>query len=364
MTALLPSIDRFAEIHRAGVIAVARKFGLGIVRGRGGLTPCPSCGSEQRGSTDRRGPVGIRHDGMGWACHCCSAKGDAVTLAAWCVSGHGDLRGDAGRAVLRKCAAAGLCTLLDEARTAPSSRPQPPRPMPTPAPRRDATRPPGDELAAVWSAGARVDQDAEVAAYLRARKLDPGTIADRDLTRALPASITLPRWCRYRGKPWTTTTHRLIVPMFSAAGKMESLHARALAPKDPKGRDKAAAAAGAELGGLVFACKLGQRLLGGDHDAFRIVQRVGIVVAEGEPDFLSWCLNFSDADEDAPAVLGVVAGSWPEDGDELAARVPPRCKVVIATHHDDAGDKYAEKIAASIAGVHGLAVAVARWRPR
>jgi len=69
-----------------------------------------------------------------------------------------------------------------------------------------------------------------------------------------------------------------------------------------------------------------------------------VVISEGLPDFLSWATNYSDADTDAPAVFGVTSGSWTP---ELAARIPDGCRVLIATHLDKAGDRYAEKITAT-----------------
>ena len=72
-----------------------------------------------------------------------------------------------------------------------------------------------------------------------------------------------------------------------------------------------------------------------------------LVVAEGVPDFLSWTTTCPVADESAPAILGVASGSWTSD---LAARVPDGTRVVIATHHDGAGHRYAQTIAGTLAG--------------
>ena len=53
----------------------------------------------------------------------------------------------------------------------------------------------------------------------------------------------------------------------------------------------------------------------------------------------------SDGAEDVPAVFGIVAGSWTP---EIAARVPTRTRVVICTHDDPAGDRYAAQIAETL----------------
>ncbi|MCG8421346.1 MAG: hypothetical protein MJE77_25795 [Proteobacteria bacterium] len=70
-----------------------------------------------------------------------------------------------------------------------------------------------------------------------------------------------------------------------------------------------------------------------------------VIIAEGVPDWLVWSLWAERAGPQAPAVLGVLSGSWT---DELAARIPNQTRVLIRTHDDKAGHKYADKIAASL----------------
>jgi hypothetical protein len=72
-----------------------------------------------------------------------------------------------------------------------------------------------------------------------------------------------------------------------------------------------------------------------------------VLIAEGVPDFLTWASWFGDTAEDAPAVLGIVAGSWTP---EIANRIPNDAEVFIRTHPDSAGSEYAEKIIASLMG--------------
>ena len=68
--------------------------------------------------------------------------------------------------------------------------------------------------------------------------------------------------------------------------------------------------------------------------------------AAGERDFLTVATHYGTV-EDAPAVLGVVSGSW---SDELAARIPTECRVVVRVHRDEAGAKYREAICRSLSG--------------
>ena len=326
-----------------GVAAVAESFGLSIARRT--LRPCPSCNAEQRGSTDKRGPVGVTSDGLGWRCHRCDAHGDAVTLAAWIVCGDPQPTATGWRTVREHLATAGFCDPEAGSRAARTPRPLRPRPAPpTPTP---PARPPLDEVAALWDACIPVCNDAEAVAWLRARHLDPCRC--EDLARVLPEGVHLPEWARYRGAPWIDT-HRLVIPMHDERGQVVSLHARSLR-LDCDGKHKAASPTGYEVRGLVMAEPGGGSMLACTWQAAEVW------IVEGAPDFLTLSTYYSDANEDAPAVLGIVAGSWQP---ELAARIPDHVRVVIATHEDDAGNKYAERIAETLRG----RVELLRWRYR
>jgi hypothetical protein len=184
-----------------------------------------------------------------------------------------------------------------------------------------------------------------VSAWLKSRGLEAATVEDLDLARAIPPSATLPGWARFAGKAWNGTPQgfRALFPLYGPTGTLESVRVRALHPTATN--DKAGAAAGYELRGLMLADALGRRLLEGDRDAAELVAGAGLVVAEGEPDFLTWATRQGDAAEVVPAVLGLVAGSWTP---ELAARVPAGTKIALRTHRDAAGDRYADQVLATV----------------
>jgi hypothetical protein len=72
-----------------------------------------------------------------------------------------------------------------------------------------------------------------------------------------------------------------------------------------------------------------------------------IVIAEGEPDWLTWSIRRAfGSPTPAYGVLGIVVGSWSE---ELAARIPDGSRVTIRTDHDEPGEKYAVEIASTLA---------------
>lgn len=343
------------EVKDRGVRQVASALGLEAV-GHNGLGPCPACGAQTRG--DRRGALGVRPDDAGWACFRCNAKGDAITLASWCVCGEPRPNKARLRDVRQRCAARGLCNLAGGG-TSPFPSVRPPRAEPVPV------RPPSREVARVWEQAREVLDDAQARAWLaEQRGLDPGAVADFDLARVIAESASLPPWAFYGNRPWVRSGHRLVVPLFGATGRMESLHARALGASPPKA--KAASPSRAGVRGLVMADRLGQLLLAdapladGSH-ASAWVQRCGLWVVEGLPDFLTAASQWSDADEDAPAVLGIVSGSWTP---ELAARLPNGCRVVLALHPDTAGEQYVRRIHETLDERQRRGeVRLSRWRP-
>jgi hypothetical protein len=71
------------------------------------------------------------------------------------------------------------------------------------------------------------------------------------------------------------------------------------------------------------------------------VRRCDLVVTEGVPDFLTWTTLFGDAAEAAPAVVGMISGSWTK---EIAARVSDGTAVYVRQHSDAAGAKYSARI--------------------
>ncbi len=319
--AMPDAADWFAEVRAWGVSAVATRLGLALPRPRS-VAPCPSCGAEQRGAGDRRGPIGVRRDDAGWECHRCKAEGDGLTLAAWVVCGKPRPSAEGWRAVRERLLGA---SPLPPPRARPAAPPPP-------------QRPPSEEVLPFWGRCLSVMEDTHVAVQLAARSLAPELIAGRDLARALPPRGRLPRWAFGGGASWRAR-HRVIVPLFGPSGALESLHARDLAvdARRPKGLSPG----GLEVRGLVFADANGRALLRGASAA-----EATVILAEGVPDFLTWATR-SHETGGAPAVLGILPGSWT---DEVAARIPDGARVLVRTHDDAAGEGYADKIVATLVG--------------
>jgi len=321
--------ERVAEVRRQ--LADARKICrlLGIDEGakpqaRGLLIRCPW-------HADRTPSCSVWEaddETIAVNCFACGATGDVLDLVA--VSHRLDVRGNFAD-VLRL---AGDLAGVDQ-----------PKPAAHRSPRRARTFPPADHVAALWASCRPVAHDPEVSAWLTSRGLDPGDVESFDLARALPPDAVLPPWAQSRGRSWRETGHRCILPMFDERGDLASVRSRRVAGDDGP---KTLPPAGYRLGGLVMADALGRQLLasGQPPHFWPRKEALRIIVTEGEPDFLTWATAFSDAHLTAPAVVGIVAGSWT---DGVAARIPDGSRVIVRTHHDDAGEAYAGAVFGALA---------------
>jgi hypothetical protein len=344
-----PKIDRAAQVRAQGVVRVAATLGVQVYEHSRTLA-CPACGALRRSSSgeDKRGPVGLR-DGLGWHCHRCNESGDALTLAVWVITGKA--KPSDWAPVWARLADLGLCEPLADAPARPRQPYRTPPPPPPPAPPK---RPPGAELAGLWGPARPVGDVAEVRAWLEFRGLDWGDVELYDLARGLLADASAPSWASRGGVPWNRAPQRyqLLLPLYDARGVLASVHARAVALPEVKGGEKAAFPLGLQSGGLVLACPLARRMLAGDVDALELVVRArpdrqpGLIIAEGVPDFLIAATSSSDADELAPAVLGVVSGAWTA---EIAARIPDGARITLAIHDDASGEKYVAEILSTLA---------------
>jgi hypothetical protein len=208
-------------------------------------------------------------------------------------------------------------------------------------------RPHQHEVAALWSASLPVSAAPEATAWFTHR-YGPAAAwslqqADLwDLARVIPAGLRLPRWARSRGGPWTRTGHRIIFRLWDHTGQAVSLRARSV---EATTAPKSLAPSGYSVKGLVLADPLAQQLLGGTCPTWWQPRQV--IIAEGEPDWLLWALRQRETDEQGPGVLGIESGAW---SPQIAARIPTGASVVIRTHHDEPGERYAQQIAASLHG--------------
>lgn len=346
--------DHAAEVNTAlallGPFEVLRRLGIEHRReGPAARLLCPFHNERTPSATFHVGPAGT----LRLRCHgACGRSWDALELVAQ-ARGLSTKGGEFPRVLLEGARLAGLYGLAQEL----SGGVERPRFEPAPKllrlpapPERDY--PPSDEVEALWGAAGHVIDDPEASAYLEGRGIPPERATDLGLVRVLACGAELPRWARFRGerpesRPWPDLGFRLVVPAYDCLGALRSVRAWRIGgdPRDPK----RVPPAGHRATGLVLACPLARQMLEvgaapawwPDHEPFRVI------VVEGEPDFLTWSTRFSDADTTAPAVLGVVSGSWSA---ELAERVPGGARVIVRTHRDASGDRYARQVAESLGG--------------
>ena len=267
------------------------------------------------------------------AAHCfgCGAGGDVLSLVA---AARGlDARRDFPRVVELAADLAGGS--LDGYR--------PPVRRAMPAPR---LPPPVESVGALWAASKPVTDDPDLARQLLGRCLDPAIIEDRDLARCLPSSGTLPKWARSGSQTWRDSDHRLLFQLWNAEGSLSSVHAR-LVEKTDGDRKKGLFPSGHSAKGFFLADSFARLLItNGVPSWWRQSEPPSVIITEGAPDFLTVATHYGCA-EDAPAVLGILSGSW---SDELAARIPTECRVVVRVHRDEAGQKYRDQICRSLSG--------------
>ena len=329
------------------VLDVARELDMAVDERRHAASPCPACNATTRHtkSSDRRGALGLRRDGLGWRCFQCPAKGDAIDLVAHRIGG-ARLRdlGDARKAEVRAWCESFLGLDSSRPMVAPAWR-APGKPTAAAAP----TYPPRDEVASLWAACAPVTTDPDVARWLdEERGILSAEVERLDLARVLPKAAQCPAWAGAGDGPswrsWGERGARLLVPLFDAEGSLRSLIARH--PYKVEAGLKSRNAKGFARAGLVMANGRALSWLNGTNAAAAVC-----FILEGEPDFLLSAVGPAKGQtwasiEKNPAVFGVVEGAWVP---ALALRIPDDSHVAVATDDDEPGDTYARKIGETIA---------------
>lgn len=291
--------------------------------GGGVLICCPVHGERNPSCSVTRGPDGT----VRVRCFACDFSADAIGLVAQVLGL--PTRGDGFRETLAEAAElGGLLALASELR---GGEPAPRRERPAaPAPELPAPYPDSEEVTALWEQAVPAGEDALSSGYLVARRIDPDEVDRRKLARALRDAQPLPEWARFHGQSWLETGHRLVLRVFDANGELRSVRAcRVIDGESPK-RLPPARKRAAEL---VLANRAAVGMLLG-----RIRPR-RVLLVEGEPDFLTWATR-----TDEP-VIGIGSGWW---SSAFAARIPTGAEVVIRTHADAQGERYAASVAESI----------------
>lgn len=208
----------------------------------------------------------------------------------------------------------------------------------------EPTYPPRDEVLDLIAACGLCDNDGAVSGWLGGRKLDAHQVDVRALAYALPLDAgRIPQWSQW----WTRTGHRLIVPLFDAAGEIRSVRAGTTLPKEQLGdMPKRLAPKGFTSKGLVMADELGREILRGGTWPEWHRGKMQVVISEGEPDWMAWATKYPLGAPLPWACFGVYSGGWTQ---EHGARIPAGAVVSVRTDLDDAGRRFAEQIKQTLA---------------
>lgn len=318
---------------RLGPSLALSKLGLKFrMAGREAFICCPWHGEKNASCTVAIGQSGT----LRIHCFACDQTWDIHSLV-------GQLQGLDPRSAFRDLLRAeaellGRWDIVDELEGKAEPRPAPrPAPAPPPPAEPERTYPDAVQVSDLLAACGLTGNDRQVAEWLRTRDLDADQVDVLGLAYALPrASQSLPPWARFRGRSWTETGHRLIVPLHDHLGTVRSVRAGRVGYGDSP---KRLPPAGHKVSGLVMANAMALELLrAGAWPDF--AQDHSLVITEGEPDWMTACIRWP-----APAHLGIYSGAWTTD---IARRIPDGTNVAIWTDPDATGEKYAWAVASTL----------------
>ena len=309
------------------IAVAAERLKLSIRKGRS-LSPCPACGEQNRGSGDKRGPVGGNTSDTAWRCHVCGKRGDVVDLVSYAISG-GKLR-DINKDKQRKVYAWFEGTGFSEKYK--DFKPKITKPK----------RPEVSEVASLWRAAKPLNQmncckeDVMVSGFLKERKFDIDLLAQTGIVKALPTR-TQYQWPAWWPSIWSPVW-RLATPAFEITGKVASLHARAVVQS--KSSPKSRWPKGCEASGLLLGNQTGIRLLRGTLEE----EIEALLICEGITDLFR-ASSAAIHERMNVAVLSGTSGSFAKLS---SARIPEGLSVIVCTDPDEAGDNYAKDIFKSL----------------
>lgn len=305
--------------ERIAVTEVAQRLGLNLMKANS-IGPCPGCATTERGSSDKRGAIGIRTDNRGWQCHRCGAKGSGIDLVSFSLGGSkfAELSNE-HKTKVRVWFEGEISDGADI-----SVGPQ----------RLRGERPPIDQVKQMWSSSIQLHQlqsNDECVKFLKKRNLNLKALAKSGVVRFTPKQE------EYQWPDWwpagRTKTWRLIVPAFDENGNFVSLHGRAIRPSDPA--PKTLWPKGFEAKGLFMPNRYAVKMMKG-----MAVDLDGVLFVEGLTDFIKCSAEVEDLDIKL-AVIGGTSGSF---GAISKLSIPENTKIYIGTDPDEQGRKYASTI--------------------
>ena len=306
------------------VSEIASRLGLQI-RQNNSLAPCPNCNAVKRGSTDKRGPIGLRSDNKGWKCHKCNTVGSGIDLVSYALNGK----------KFSDCDTFGknkVQTWFDIKQEDPTihAKPQPIR----------GKRPPKQEVQLLWSSSKKLNElmdDDQSLIFLKSRNLNLSAVSKSGVVRITPDRIEYqwPAWWPAgRSNLW-----KVVVPAFNTKGEFVSLHARAV--ETPNTGPKTLWPKGFEAKGLFLPNRYAVKMMRGEE-----IDLDGLLFVEGITDFIKCSAEVEDQKLNL-AVLGGTSGSF---GAVADINIPKDLKIYIGTDPDEKGEEYAQTIRLQLKG--------------
>lgn len=307
--------------------------------GRGVLVCCPAHGEHDPSCGITPGSDGT----LRARCFACGWTADVFGMLALA---HGlSTRSDFGELIAIGAELGGRLDIAEEVRGKRQDRSEKRAlaPVPTPIAEPERDYPDRDDVAKFWSECGQVGTSSAAVRMLMDRQIRFDVVDDLGLARVIRNGQALPPGCLYRTRSWVETGHTLILPAWDATGALRSFRGWRVTDGDSP---KRLPPTGFRQAGLVQANRLAVMMLR------RTASPMRIWITEGEPDFFQTATDFGRID----AVIGIGSGSWTQD---FANAVPHGTKVMVCTHADPAGDKYAEHVIETL----GDSRNVWRWRP-
>ena len=301
--------------------------------------PCPCCNAERRGNpdkpnSDKRPPISFFKVGGSetrWQCFACGTKGDIIDMVSYHLHGvKGSVVGDFKeiKEFFKTNEFADVRVITKEKSNIPQK-----------------------DINNLWSNVVQFPVSEtmrnDVREFFLKRGIDYASLDEafvfsnsfkyNSLTKVLTSQGRYMPFWPFR---WANE-YPVAIPLYDANAKLCSFQGRRI--KMEEGKMKSMCPVGFSMDGLFFADTNMRRFLLGEHNSSRFW------ILEGEMDFLALVSDKNLCGEPklrAEPVMAIKNGSF-SAFDHI--RFPTGADIIIATHNDEAGNKYAEKIAEKIA---------------
>lgn len=294
------------------ILSIANVFGA-YARERQGMLRawCPSHGDDA---------LIVRRDTCEWQCSIDGERGGPIAFLYRAQGGKGPPNREVYLEVIEELAArCGVCPPMQSSAAVAAS----------------------SEAERLWKFAHPLDEDTTAARWFEALGLNPITVVNLDLVRALPQGIELPRWAGFEidghWYPWPCAGRRLVIPLINRSGRIHGL--KFFGPFAIQEDARSRSGSGETL---VMADAIASLVLAtGQPPAFWGSRCLTIIVTAGVHDFLSVSAKpaSSSAGTRGCPLRPVIAIQDDLPDSEFFARFPPSTRFVSAIPATKSGDR-------------------------